>query len=122
MAKFRTVIFYVSPLGNDRWTGALADPAVDRNDGPFATPGRARDAIRNLSRNARCNPIRVSVRGGVYPLAEPLALRPEDSGTKACPVTYAAYRDEVPLLDGGRCITGWQPAVHVSKQLRGTPD
>ena len=121
MARSRAVTFYVSPLGNDRWSGRLADPVQERSDGLFATLARARDAIRGLSGNVRRRPIRVHVRGGVYPLAEPLVLGPEDSGTKGCPVTYAAYREEVPLLDGGRCITGWRPAegAELSVAVRG---
>ena len=98
--------FYVSPLGNDRWSGLLADPNEERTDGPFATLFKARDAIRQLK--GRAPGSRVFIRGGVYPLVEPLVLGPEDSGTKACPITYTAYQDEVPLLDGGRGITGWK--------------
>jgi hypothetical protein len=38
------VDFFVSPQGNDMWSGKLADPG--ESDGPFATLPRARDAIR----------------------------------------------------------------------------
>lgn len=34
-------IFFVSPLGNDRWSGKYPDPNSDRTDGPFAGPVRA---------------------------------------------------------------------------------
>ena len=34
--------FYVSPNGNDSWSGRLASPNRTRTDGPFATLERAR--------------------------------------------------------------------------------
>ncbi len=37
---------YVSPLGNDNWSGSLADPSEDGTDGPFETFTRAKDAVR----------------------------------------------------------------------------
>ena len=40
--------FFVSPKGNDRWSGRLADP--DENDGPFATVARARKPSGRCSR------------------------------------------------------------------------
>ena len=43
--------FYVSPSGSDAWSGTLADPSKQRNDGPFATLQRARDAIRELKQD-----------------------------------------------------------------------
>jgi hypothetical protein len=38
--------FFVSPRGNDAWSGKLAEPGS--NDGPFATIARARDVVRSL--------------------------------------------------------------------------
>ena len=38
--------FFVSPRGKDTWSGKLADPGKD--DGPFATVARAREAVRAL--------------------------------------------------------------------------
>jgi len=38
----KCVEFYVSPNGNDLWSGLVAE--VREGDGPFATIGRARDA------------------------------------------------------------------------------
>ena len=103
------VVFYVSPAGDDSWSGRLAEPNAARTDGPFATLARARDAIRQLKRRAGGRltaPVTVLLRGGLYRLAEPLVLGPEDSGTAACPITYAAYRGERPILSGGRPIGG----------------
>jgi parallel beta-helix repeat protein len=103
------VIFYVSPDGHDGWSGKLATANQDKTDGPFATLGRARDAIRNLkARGPIREPVAVSIRGGRYVLAEPLVFTPEDSGTETSPITYAAYPGETPVLSGGTKITGWK--------------
>ena len=32
-----TIELYVSTLGNDSWSGTLADPNSEKTDGPFAT-------------------------------------------------------------------------------------
>ncbi len=103
------VTFFVAPDGNDAWSGMKPDPAGD--DGPFATLERARDAIRELKglQGTLRQPVTVYLREGIYPLTAPFVLTPNDSGTEACPVTYAAYENETPILSGGRTITGWQP-------------
>lgn len=106
----KPVVFYVAPEGSDCWSGRRAVPDARGTDGPFATLTRARDAIRDLKRKegALKQPVKVFLRGGVYFLGEPLVFHPEDSGTVDCPITYAAYRDEDPILSGGQRITGWQ--------------
>jgi hypothetical protein len=69
--------YYVSPKGNDDWSGKTADPRP--GDGPFATLARARDAVRELQKTLP-NPriVRVVVRGGSYELESPLVFGPED--------------------------------------------
>jgi parallel beta-helix repeat protein len=104
--------FYVAPDGNDAWSGQQPEIGAAAEAGPFATVQRARDALREYRKNnahhAR-QPATIFLRGGWYYLNEPLVLLPEDSGSEAAPVTYAAYQAEKPILSGGRTITGWQP-------------
>lgn len=96
---------FVSPAGNDRWSGGRAAPNRARTDGPLATIGRARDLIRSWRREANVSgPVTVHLRGGRYPIAAPLRFTPEDS----YPVTYAAYRGETPVLDGGEPVGGFR--------------
>src|SRR5437870_1083112 len=103
--------FYVAPNGEDNWSGKLATPTLG-SDGPFATLGRARDAVRSSrTSGAATVRIRVFVRGGTYFLAEPLVFEPEDSGTSDAPITYAAYPGEKPILSGGLVIKGWKPTL-----------
>ena len=93
-------VFYVSPEGKDIWNGSKRKP--------FATVTQARDAIREIKKTAPLGkPVTVSLRGGLYELSEPILFTPEDSGTESCPVTYSAYPGEIPVLSGGRKITGW---------------
>jgi len=106
---------YVSTCGNDRWSGRLPEPNTAGTDGPLATIARARDVVRELRGAGRLPawrtvhpladfPITVYVRGGRYHISEPIVFAPQDSA----PVTYAAYRDEKPIIDGGAPITGWR--------------
>jgi len=85
------VVFYVAPNGNDRNPGT--------KDKPFATLERAREAVRE-AKNTKKEPITVFVRGGVYYLSEPIMFTAEDSGKSDAPITYAAYKDETPIISG----------------------
>ena len=100
---------YVSPAGNDAWSGALQTPNAARTDGPLATLPAARDAIRKRKAGAGlAEPVQVVLADGVYELAETFVLTPEDSGTERCPITYAAAPGAKPIVTGGRPITGWR--------------
>ncbi|MBN1346135.1 MAG: right-handed parallel beta-helix repeat-containing protein [Phycisphaerae bacterium] len=108
-------VFYVAPNGRDAWSGGLASPNARGTDGPFATLHRARDAVRQIKRargSVLTRPVTVCLRGGTYRLDQPLTLTPEDSGSPECPVTYAAYKDETPVISGGVVITGWEQDGH----------
>ena len=90
--------FYVALDGNDQDDGSLHKP--------FATLERAREVVRAI----KGKPITVWVREGTYYLQQPLVFAPEDSGTAAAPITYAAYRDELVTLSGGcRLDCRWEP-------------
>ncbi|OGV63798.1 MAG: hypothetical protein A3K19_14025 [Lentisphaerae bacterium RIFOXYB12_FULL_65_16] len=102
--------FYVAVNGNDAWSGTLAAPSKDAEDGPFATIERARDEIRKLKAAGHLTqPVNVCIRDGIYELPHTLQLGPGDSGTAEFPITYRAYKRERPVIIGGRKITGWKP-------------
>jgi len=104
--------FYVSPEGNDAWTGQRVSPDAAGTDGPFATLQRARDAIRALPGEQRAaGPITVLLRGGIYVLEQTFELNEADSGTKAAPIIYRAYGDEEVRIIGGREVTGFEPVT-----------
>jgi parallel beta-helix repeat protein len=99
--------FYVSKVGNDRWSGTLPEPNAARSDGPFATFERARDAVRTLrSLGALTRPVSVVVRRGTYSLERPFVLTVADSGTASSPTVFEGVPGEEVILSGGRQITG----------------
>jgi hypothetical protein len=109
-ADDRTV--YVSPAGDDAWSGRLSAPNADRTDGPVANPAKARDLVRTLQASRPGpGPIQVKLRGGTYFLSEVLTLTPADSGTVQAPVVWSAYENEHPVLSAGERLTGWTRAT-----------
>ena len=110
--------FYVAPGGADSSPGTL--------DRPFATLEKARDAVRERKRavGLPTGGATIWLRGGQYPRVAPLVLSPEDSGETGKPLVIAAYRDEKPVVLGGRRIAGlqatsdgvWQVVLPEAKQ------
>ncbi len=100
----------VSTVGNDAWSGRFDEPNAEGTDGPLATIQKAQDIIREAkaTSNGLLAPVTVMMRGGVYPQTEPVVFTVEDSGTKACPITYQAYPGERPVISGGQVIGGWE--------------
>ncbi len=97
--------FFVATDGNDSWTGTLPTPNAEKNDGPFATLARARDAVRaKKAAEPIAQPVIVMVRAGTYYLDETLVFTPQDSGTAECPISYVAYPGEQPVVSGGKVI------------------
>ena len=98
---------YVATNGDDSWSGKLAGPNAAKTDGPFATLGRARDAVREL--RTKTNAVIVMVRGGKYYLEQALVFGSVDSGSQQFPISYRDYTGEKVVLSGGKRITGWKP-------------
>jgi parallel beta-helix repeat protein len=112
------IVFYISPDGNDAWTGK--QPTPQGGDGAFATIARARDAIRELKQQqggTLKEPVTVFLRGGTYFLPETLSFTAEDSGSKDFLITYKAYEQEKPVISGGRIIKGWQEVTLNNKTV-----
>ncbi len=108
-AQEPATVLYVAANGNDAWSGRIEAPKGD--DGPLATLAGARDAVRALKRDGKlAGPVTVLIRGGTYRLGEPVVFGPADSGSADCPIVYAAYPGEEPVVSGGREIGGWRPA------------
>ncbi|MFC1737720.1 right-handed parallel beta-helix repeat-containing protein [Planctomycetota bacterium] len=92
--------FFVSPGGNDSWSGTRPGPNADKTDGPFATLQAARDAARKLKPE---QPRRIIVLASRYFLQEPLELNAKDSG-----LTIEAAPGAKVVLYGGRKVSGWK--------------
>lgn len=103
-------LLYVSPGGNDNWSGTLSAANETGSDGPLATLAEARNHIRGMKMhgNGLPAPVTVLLRGGVYPQSETLVFGPEDSGSETCPITYQAFPGEIPVVSGGLTLTGWE--------------
>ena len=88
--KIDETAFYISPEGNDMWSGKLPEPNESKTDGPFASFERVRDAVRALKNTVEFpeTGITVYIRGGTYTFTETFTLNTEDSGTADCPVTF----------------------------------
>ena len=96
---------YLSPDGNDNWSGRLPEPAPAGDDGPLATLEWAREMVRRLRESGDAHgPITVWVRGGRYHLGQPVWFNGRDSG----PTTYRACPGETATFTGGRRVTGWR--------------
>src|SRR5262245_4306667 len=99
------IVIHVSPHGLDGSTGRPATPTTGGVEDPFATPHRARDAIRELKRTNGGKlpaPVVVRLQAGTYELPSPLVLEPEDSGTADRPIVYEAAPGARVVLSGGR--------------------
>jgi len=109
--------WFVAVDGNDAWSGTLPGANDEKSDGPFATLARARDAVRKQKAAEKTTGgFIVEIRGGVYCMGGTFKLAAEDGGTAQGPVVYRAYRDEKPVLVGGRRITRFVP--HRGKILK----
>ncbi len=93
---------FVSPEGNDAWSGRLAAPNADGTDGPFRTLARAQQAVRELKKavyKPKKKPVQknyigsphplgsgkdilVLVREGYYALDTTLLFTPDDGGER----------------------------------------
>jgi len=94
--------FYVSPYGDDKWSGTLPEPNADKTDGPFLTIERSHIAVRDLKKKVflpkdppvekrfigsphpfgRGKDILIYIRGGNYFLKQPLIFEPPDGGER----------------------------------------
>lgn len=105
---------YIATDGRDSWQGNIPAPNKDKTNGPLASLKGAKDRVKELKgilpsnkhpvKTVACSePVTVWVRGGRYEMAEPMVFTHDDS----YPVTFAAYKNEKPVFDGGVKIDGW---------------
>ena len=96
---------YVSPCGNDSWSGKYPEPNAENTDGPLASLQGARDQVRTMKQKALLDgQVTVQFRDGRYHVDAPVVFGPDDS----YPVTYTSYADENAVIDGGVPIKGWE--------------
>ena len=93
------MVFYVSPDGSDSGSGSI--------DSPFRTIEAARDTVRKYSSDMNGD-ITVYLRGGDYRVTEPIVFDTRDSASNGYTITYSAYEDETPVINGATKVTGWK--------------
>ncbi|MCC7490800.1 MAG: right-handed parallel beta-helix repeat-containing protein [Fimbriimonadaceae bacterium] len=109
-------VFHVAPAGRDSWSGRLPAANAAGTDGPFATPQRAQQAVRDAR---AAGAVTVELHGGAYELRSPLTLTAADAGTADAPVCWRAAAGERPVLSGGQTIDGLRETT-VAGQRRWT--
>ena len=109
--------FYVSPAGNDAWSGTQPEANSAHNDGPFATLEGARHKVRARIATGLKEPVTVLIRGGQYELDRTVVFGPKDSGTEKYPITYEAYPGEHPVFTGAKHLTNWKPCEKDPEEL-----
>ncbi len=97
------VEIFVSPNGNDRWSGSIAAPNAKHSDGPLATIAAASQRAATLCSGGKV--VTVLLQKGTYP---PIRLTWRDSGVGGRPIVYAAYKGERPVISGGLEIANWK--------------
>lgn len=90
--------FFVAPAGNDANVGTA--------ESPFATPGQAQLASRQVIAAGLNEAVTVTLRGGTYRLAKPLEMTVADGGTAGHAVVWRAAPGERVVFSGGKVLTG----------------
>src|SRR3954470_8930368 len=100
--------FYISPRGDDTWSGRSSEPNAARTDGPFATLENAKREVRKARSKESKAKIRVALRGGIYRLAKTIVFSMQDSAGDEGSTTYLAYPGETPIFSSGVSIKAWK--------------
>ena len=112
--RVEAVVLYLSPNGNDAWSGQLARANAAKTDGPLQTLSAARDKLRGIrlfTKRGVSNPPqadRIVVANGTYEMREPLVISPQDSGSADFPISYEAAAGAKPVFSGARVLAGWK--------------
>jgi len=95
----RTVIYFVSPLGDDK------NPGTETK--PFKTIQHAKAMVRReISKGMNANVV-ILIRGGNYYFTAPVYFDAADSGKDGYKIIYRNYPGERPILIGGQPVTNW---------------
>ncbi|MCX8064156.1 MAG: right-handed parallel beta-helix repeat-containing protein [Candidatus Hydrogenedentes bacterium] len=105
------VNIYVSPKGDDNWSGEIEEPNSEKTNGPFATINRALDKVKEIRKNFSedsQSTVKIIIREGIYNIITPLVIEPEHSGTEKAPTIIENYPEEKPVISGGIEIKEWK--------------
>lgn len=105
----KTMNLYVSPDGNDFWSGRLPVANKEKNDGPFRTLERANESIAGMSEAGKLPGIKVQlqIRKGTYEITKPLKLIGTDNEKQPASILWTNYKQEKVVLIGGKALKGF---------------
>ena len=111
---------YVSPSGNDAWSGTLQAPNATNTDGPKATIDGARAAMRTMLAKHQVSTTGavVNIMPGSYALTQTIQFYPADSGSQNAPIVYRATQPGTVEIMGGTVLTTWNPVSDSSVAQR----
>lgn len=102
--------YFVSPAGNDAWSGTVAEANSAKTDGPFKTIEQARNTVRELKKKGLYREsIVIDIAPGVYELSDTITFTADDSGLPNAPVIYTAKKGSVTRVLGGRVVRNFSP-------------
>lgn len=96
--------FYVSPKGNDIWSGKFPAANQTQSDGPLKSLERVRTLVREKIRLGMNASITICLRGGDYYLERTIEFGPQDSGRNGFQVIYRAFPNEEPIIHGAASL------------------
>jgi len=99
-------VFYVSPRGNDTWTGRLKTPNASKTDGPLASPEGIRKALKRLKSGGA---VTVYFCSGNYRFTKPLALTGSDLPRTLRSLKFQALPGDTVRFWGARKIANFAP-------------
>lgn len=100
---------FISTTGNDNNPGTIQKP--------FATPERARNAIRKIKASQPNASFIVYFRGGTYYRYNTFELNELDAGQKDSPVIFKPYQDEQVTFHGGRKVDGYKSYICTDRAI-----
>ncbi|KEO74300.1 right-handed parallel beta-helix repeat-containing protein [Anditalea andensis] len=104
---------WVSPSGNDSNKGSQANPVATVH----MALRKARE-MRRLGDLSVEGGVQILIQNGTYQFAEPLLVRPEDSGTADSPTIIKAAEGASPIFSGGVRVKGWKKS---NQSIKGLP-
>lgn len=111
LASSEITTFYVSPEGNDNWSGTVPEANPEKTDGPFQSIYRALEKVKEVRKYKKEDghlTVKIILRGGTYSISTPLIIEPEHSGSADAPTVIENYPNETPVISGGIEIKNWQ--------------
>lgn len=97
----KPIAFYVSPKGNDMFSGRLASVNQAKDDGPLSSLDRALKLAKNLRKNGNKTPININLKGISFFVSNRLDL------SDMSDLTIQPYKNEKPSLIGGLLLDLW---------------